>query len=155
MAHPSGSRSDADPYNLNRFLEGQEGIYEQAVSEIRGGRKRSHWMWFIFPQFQGLASSSTSHFYAIKSIDEARAYLDHAVLGPRLLECAEAAVSIEIRSANEAFGSPDDLKLKSCATLFACVSSPGSVFERLLEKFFGGEPDGNTLALLAQERPQT
>jgi uncharacterized protein (DUF1810 family) len=137
-----------DPYDLDRFLRAQEDDYEQALAEIRAGRKRTHWMWYIFPQLDGLAFSSTSKFYAIKSLDEARAYLDHPVLGPRLRECAEAAVGVESRSATEVFGSPDDLKLRSCATLFACVSPPGSVFERLLQKYYRGERDEKTLRLL-------
>jgi uncharacterized protein (DUF1810 family) len=105
-------------------------------------------MWYIFPQFDGLAFSSTSKYYAIKSIDEARAFLDHPVLGPRLRECAEAAVGVEGRTASEIFGSPDDLKLRSCATLFASASPPASVFERLLLKYYRGERDARTLQLL-------
>ncbi len=115
------------------------------------GRKRTHWMWYIFPQVDGLAFSPTSKQYSIKSVGEARAYLDHPVLGPRLLNCAAAAVLIEGRTATEIFGSPDDLKLKSCATLFACVSPPGSVFDRLLEKYFRGARDNKTLELLGIE----
>jgi uncharacterized protein (DUF1810 family) len=137
-----------DPYNLDRFLGAQEDDYEQALSEINSGQKRSHWMWYIFPQIHGLGFSSTSQRYAIKSIGEARAYLDHQILGPRLLECAEAVLGVERRSATEIFGSPDDLKLRSCATLFASVSSPGSAFERLLEKYYRGRRDGKTLQLL-------
>ncbi len=148
----NSSRMD-DPHDLDRFVRAQEGDYEQALSEIRGGRKRSHWIWYIFPQFDGLAFSSTSRHYSIKSIEEARAYLDHPVLGPRLKACAEAAVGIEGRSATEVFGSPDDLKLKSCATLFACVSPPGSVFHRLLDRYYRGEPDGKTLRLLGIDPP--
>jgi uncharacterized protein (DUF1810 family) len=105
-------------------------------------------MWYIFPQLDGLAVSSTSRQYAIKSLDEARAYLDHPVLGPRLREIAEAAVGVEGRTAREIFGSPDDLKLRSCATLFACVSPPGSVFERLLAKYYRDRRDERTLQLL-------
>ena len=138
----------ADPHDLNRFLHAQENSYVQAISEIRGGRKRSHWMWYIFPQFDGLGFSSTSRRYAIKSIAEAEAYLKHPVLGVRLVECAEAALRIEGRSALEIFGSPDDMKLKSCATLFACVSPAGSVFHRLLDKYYQGERDSKTLQLL-------
>jgi uncharacterized protein (DUF1810 family) len=137
-----------DPYNLGRFLEAQEGDYEQALSEIASGRKRSHWMWYIFPQLDGLAFSSTSKHYSIKSLDEARAYLEHPILGPRLLECTEAAVRVEGRTAREIFGSPDDLKLRSCATLFACASPPGSVFDRLLAKYYQGRRDDKTLHLL-------
>ena len=141
--------SDAgDPYQLNRFIEAQERDYPQAVSEIRRGQKRTHWMWYIFPQFDGLGFSATSRHYSIKSVAEATAYLNHPVLGPRLLECVAAALSVDNRSAYEVFGSPDDMKLRSCATLFAYVSPAGSVFERLLEKYFQGERDSKTLTLL-------
>jgi uncharacterized protein (DUF1810 family) len=133
---------------LNRFLQAQENDYERALSEIRSGQKRTHWMWYIFPQLEGLAFSSTAKHYSIKSIQEARAYLTHPVLGPRLLECAEAVVQIKGRSANEIFGSPDDLKLRSCATLFEYVSPSGSVFKQLIEEYYGGERDHKTLALL-------
>jgi len=105
-------------------------------------------MWYIFPQLDGLAFSATAKHYALKSIEEARAYLAHPLLGPRLLECAEAVLRIEGRSAREIFGSPDDLKLRSCATLFACVSPPGSAFERLLTRYYGGGRDEKTLQLL-------
>jgi uncharacterized protein (DUF1810 family) len=148
MANPSDSASKDDPYNLSRFLRAQEDVYAQALSEIRGGQKRTHWMWYIFPQLDGLALSPTSKQYSIKSVEEAKAYLAHPVLGPRLRECAEAAVGVEGRSATAIFGSPDDLKLRSCATLFACVSPPGSVFDRLLERFYGGARDDKTLRLL-------
>ena len=137
-----------DPHGLQRFLDAQEGDYEQALSEIRSGRKRSHWMWYIFPQIDGLAFSATSKRYAIKGVEEAKAYLEHPVLGPRLLACAEAALHVEGRSANEVFGSPDDLKLRSSATLFAAVSPPGSAFERLLDKFYQGKRDEKTIQLL-------
>jgi uncharacterized protein (DUF1810 family) len=137
-----------DPYNLSRFVLAQEGDYELALSEIRSGRKRSHWMWYIFPQIDGLAFSSTSKHYAIKSLAEARAYLEHPLLGPRLLACAEAVVSLEGRSATEILGSTDDLKLRSCATLFACVLPPRSVCDRLLAKYYRGRRDGRTLQLL-------
>jgi len=137
-----------DPHDLGRFLQAQEGDYEAALSELRNGRKRSHWMWYVFPQYNGLGSSSTSKRYAIKSIAEAEAYLNHPVLGPRLRECAEAVCRVEGRSAHDIFGSPDDMKLRSSATLFASVSPAGSVFERLLDRYFAGERDGNTLQLL-------
>jgi uncharacterized protein (DUF1810 family) len=148
MSKPSDSPDTNDPYLLNRFVRAQQDDYEQALSEIRAGDKRTHWMWYIFPQLDGLGSSSTAKYYAIKSIDEARAYLAHPVLGTRLLECAEAVVRVEDRSATDIFGFPDDVKLRSCATLFARVSPAGSVFERLLEKYYGGERDGKTLRLL-------
>jgi uncharacterized protein (DUF1810 family) len=140
-----------DPHELSRFVKAQADDYEQALAEIRGGRKRSHWMWYIFPQVEGLGFSSTSRFYAIRSIAEAKAYLEHPLLGPRLVECAEAALGVEGKSAREIFGSPDDMKLRSSATLFAQVSPPGSVFARLLERFYGGEPDPETLRLLGEQ----
>lgn len=137
-----------DPHDLNRFLQAQNRDYERALSEVKSGRKRSHWMWYIFPQFDGLAFSSTSKHYAIKSVAEAEAYLSHPILGPRLLQCIEAVLGVDGRSAHEIFGSPDDLKLRSCATLFAFVSPTGSVFEQMLDKFFQGDRDPKTLDLL-------
>lgn len=137
-----------DPHDLNRFVEAQEDDYERALSEIVGGRKRTHWIWYIFPQIDGLGLSSISKRFSIKGVEEARAYLGHPVLGPRLLKCAEAVVAIEGRSATEILGSPDDLKLKSCATLFAFVLPPGSVFDRLLAKYYAEARDEKTLHLL-------
>ena len=139
-----------DPFDLNRFVEAQQNDYEQALREITNGRKRSHWMWYIFPQIDGLAFSAMSRHYAIKSADEARAYLAHPVLGDRLRACAQAALSHGDRPANEVFGSPDDLKLRSSATLFAQVSPAGSVFHRLIEKFYPEGPDPQTLRLLGK-----
>ncbi len=140
-----------DPHDLARFVAAQEGDYETARAEVRAGRKRSHWMWYIFPQIDGLGFSEMSRRYAIKGRAEAGAYLKHPLLGPRLVEICEAALAVDGRTANEIFGSPDDMKLKSCATLFAAVTPPGSVFERVLQKFFGGERDGQTLRLLGTE----
>jgi uncharacterized protein (DUF1810 family) len=137
-----------DPDDLSRFVEAQQLIYSRTLAEIRSGRKRSHWMWFTFPQLTGLGFSATSRLYAIRNLAEAEAYLAHPILGPRLEECAEAVLAVEGRSVLEIFGSPDDMKLRSCATLFACVSQAGSVFHRLLDKYFGGEPDDWTLRLL-------
>jgi uncharacterized protein (DUF1810 family) len=148
MAGSANAPGTDDPHHLSRFVLAQQGNYEQAISEISSGRKRSHWMWYVFPQLDGLAFSSTSKFYAIKSLEEARAYLAHPLLGPRLLASAEVLARQIGRSANEIFGSPDDLKLRSCATLFACVSPHGSVFHRLLDKYFRGAGDGKTLRLL-------
>ena len=148
MSNSSGARGTDDPYSLSRFVRAQEEDYRQALAEISAGRKRTHWMWYIFPQFAGLGVSPISMEYSIKSLDEARAYLAHPVLGPRLLQCSEALLRVAGRSATEIFGFPDDLKLRSCATLFGQVSPPGSVFDRLLEKYFAGEPDGRTLRLL-------
>jgi uncharacterized protein (DUF1810 family) len=150
MTSSNDPRNSDDPYALTRFVRAQEKDYEQALSEIRNGRKRTHWMWYIFPQFDGLAFSSTSKYYSIKSVAEAKAYLAHPLLGPRLLECAEAAVRVEGRSATDIFGTPDDLKLRSCATLFACVSPRDSVFDRLLAKYYRGERDDRTLQLLGR-----
>jgi len=144
----SDAPSPNDPFDLGRFLVAQKPVYDRVLSEIRSGHKRTHWMWFIFPQLDGLGSSSTARHYAIKSINEAQAYLNHPVLGPRLRECAEAVLSVEGRSASAIFGYPDDLKLNSCATLFASVSSPGSVFDRILAKYYDGERDAKTLVLL-------
>src|ERR1700730_4990354 len=123
---PNDFRSADDPYDLSRFVRAQEDDYQRALAEILSGRKRTHWMWYIFPQIDGLAFSSTSKHYSIKSIKEAQAYLNHSVLGSRLLECAAAVVDVEGRSIAEIFGSPDDVKLRSCATLFAFVSPSGS-----------------------------
>jgi uncharacterized protein (DUF1810 family) len=124
-----------DPYDLNRFVDAQEGNYSAAIAELRAGQKRSHWIRYVFPQIAGLGHSSMSERYAIRSEDEARAYLAHPVLGPRLIECAEAVLAIENRSPREIMGSPDDLKLKSCATLFAHISPDGSVFHQILDKY--------------------
>jgi uncharacterized protein (DUF1810 family) len=148
MTSSSDADRTEDKYNLSRFLQAQEEDYERTLAEIESGQKRTHWMWYIFPQLDGLAFSSTAKHYAIKDVNEARAYLEHPVLGLRLQQCAEAAVQVEGRSAREIFGSPDDLKLKSCATLFAHVSPTGSVFERLLGKYYQGQRDVKTLELL-------
>lgn len=148
MADSNVSGGADDPHDLKRFVLAQEGVYEQALSEIRRGRKQSHWMWFIFPQIDGLGFSSMAKRYAIQSSAEAVAYLNHPVLGPRLIECTEAALSVEGRTALDIFGSPDDVKLRSCATLFEAVSSPGSAFERLLDKYYAGKRDSKTLEIL-------
>lgn len=141
-----------DPYDLSRFVRAQDDVYQQALSEIRSGRKRTHWMWYIFPQLDGLASSATAKRFSISGVEEARAYLEHPVLGPRLHECAEAVVAIEGRSAAEIFGSPDDLKLRSSATLFAAVLPPGSVFDRVIAKLYHGVSDRRTSDLLERAR---
>lgn len=141
-----------DPHELARFVDAQERDYETALSEIRAGRKRSHWMWYIFPQFEGLGSSPTSRHYAIKTAGEAQAYLAHPLLGRRLIECAEAVLHVQGRSAHDIFGSPDDMKLRSCATLFASVSPDDSVFHRLIAKYFDGEVDERTLRLSRGQR---
>ena len=136
-----------DPYDLDRFVQAQDADYDRALSELRGGQKRSHWMWYIFPQMEGLGHSPLSHRYSIKSAAEARVYLDHPVLGSRLRECFAVVQSIVERSALEIFGSPDDMKLRSCATLFGHVSDD-SIFEQVLQKYFHGKHDEETLRLL-------
>jgi uncharacterized protein (DUF1810 family) len=142
------SVGDGDPYDLERFVAAQEDTYTRALAELRGGYKQSHWMWFIFPQIRGLGNSFNTKFYAIKSVEEAKQYLQHPVLGRRLLECTEAVLSTEGRSASEIFGYPDDVKLRSSMTLFAAVAGAYSVFSRVLEKYFNGEGDKKTLQLL-------
>ncbi|HSI36597.1 MAG: DUF1810 domain-containing protein [Phycisphaerae bacterium] len=139
----------SDPHDLARFVDAQAGVYQTALDELRAGQKRSHWMWFIFPQFRGLGSSSMAKRYAIQTRDEAAAYLAHPMLGPRLIECTQALLTVDGRSALQILGSPDDVKLKSCATLFAAVAPAGSVFDRLLDKYYAGERDPRTLVLLA------
>lgn len=137
-----------DPYDLNRFLAAQEGVYDVALKELRSARKRSHWMWFVFPQILGLGSSATTIRYSIKCREEALQYLKHPVLGMWLQECADAILAIKERSAFEVLGSPDDIKLKSSMTLFASVAEPGSVFNRVLDQYFGGVQDSRTFQLL-------
>jgi len=138
----------SDSYRLDRFLEAQAADYDTALAEIRSGRKRSHWMWYVFPQIAGLGVSETSQYFAIRNLAEAKAYLAHPILGPRLIECADALLALDGRSAREIFGSPDDLKLRSSATLFAHVSPARSAFQRVLEKYFDGASDERTLRLL-------
>ena len=137
-----------DPFDLERFVQAQTDVYDQALIELHNGRKQSHWMWFVFPQIRGLGVSAMSWRYGIQDRAEAVAYLQHPVLGLRLRECCDAVMAVENRSAGQIFGSPDDVKLRSCATLFAAVSPPGSVFERLLAKYFGGAQDASTLQIL-------
>jgi uncharacterized protein (DUF1810 family) len=138
----------SDRYGLQRFVDAQAGVFEQVCSELRAGRKRSHWMWFIFPQIKGLGSSPMAMRFAISSLAEARAYLDHAVLGPRLRECCEIVVGVAGRSVDEIFGYPDDLKFHSSMTLFAQAAVENRVFLDALEKYFGGELDRATLERL-------
>ena len=136
-----------DPYNLRRFLDAQERLYDTVLEELRAGRKRSHWMCFIFPQIHGLGHSATAQHYAITSRDEADAYLAHPVLGLRLRECSRIVASIGGRTVEEIFGYPDDMKFCSSMTLFAQVS-PGEVFDECLRIHFGGQPDPLTLSRL-------
>src|SRR5690349_635844 len=136
--------------DLQRFVDAQLTTYDRALSELRAGRKRSHWMWYVFPQLAGLGSSATSQRYGISDLDEARAYLAHPVLGARLLECVDVLLALPSHlTAREIVGYPDDLKLRSCATLFALASPTGSQFERLLVRFYDGVKDERTAALLA------
>ncbi len=148
MIKASDKISRDDMFGLSRFINAQASVYDRVLEELRSGWKRSHWMWYIFPQVDGLGYSATSKHYAIKSMEEARAYLNHPVLGSRLVECADAVLAIEGRSASDIFGYPDDLKLKSSMTLFASVAGPESIFVRVLEKYFQGERDVRTLQLL-------
>lgn len=139
------NRSDHDPYILERFVSAQDRIYSRIVSELRSGVKTSHWMWFIFPQISGLGRSPVSIEYAISSREEAAAYLQHPILGPRLKECTQLVLDVEGRSVEEIFGSPDDMKFRSSMTLFAQVSPDDDIFARALQKYFGGAPDQLTL----------
>ncbi len=133
--------------DLERFVTAQDGVHDTALAELRAGRKRTHWMWFVFPQIAGLGSSPTAQQYAISSLDTARAYLAHPVLGPRLREAAEAVLGVEGRTASAIFGYPDDLKLRSSMTLFARAAGEPSVFQQVLDRYYDG-PDPRTLALL-------
>jgi uncharacterized protein (DUF1810 family) len=137
-----------DPFALGRFTSAQKDIYNQVLAELRSGRKRTHWMWYIFPQLDGLGTSATTKRYAIKCREEARRYLKHPVLGSRLRECAAAVLAVEGRSVAEIFGYPDDQKLQSSMTLFASIADPGSVFAHVLDKYFHGEQDVRTLHFL-------
>jgi len=138
----------ASDFNLERFVEAQAGVYEQALAELQAGRKRSHWMWFIFPQIAGLGRSEMAQRYAIASEDEAAAYLAHPLLGERLRTCAAAVAAHGDRSADEIFDYPDDLKFHSSMTLFADVAPDEAVFQTCLDRFFGGEGDPATIARL-------
>lgn len=137
--------------DLSRFVEAQATTYQTALAELRRGRKASHWMWFVFPQIQGLGSSPTARFYAIADLAEARAYLDHPVLGPRLREVVAVINALPGDDAHAVFGSPDDLKLRSCLTLFQAVAPNEPAFGQALAKYFGGAPDPRTLERLADE----
>lgn len=133
---------------LQRFVDAQEPIYAQVVAELAAGRKRTHWMWFVFPQLRLLGRSSTAAFYGLEDLDEARAYFAHPVLGIRLRDCVETVLSTHGRTAHEIFGSPDDLKFKSCLTLFERAAPAERCFPAALERFYGGERDPKTSALL-------
>lgn len=133
--------------DLQRFVDAQQGVIDAVRDELRAGRKRSHWMWFVFPQLQGLGSSAMAQHYGIASLEEARAYLAHAVLGPRLRECCALMLGVPHRSAHDILGSPDDLKFRSCLTLFALAAPQEAVFRDALQRFYGGEMDARTQAL--------
>ena len=138
-----------DPFDLNRFVQAQEGVYAAVLAELRAGRKTSHWMWFVFPQLDGLGRSQTARFFAVKSLAEARAYLAHPVLGKRLRECAAAVLNVAGRTASEIFGSPDDIKFRSSMTLFERAEPDCDLFSDALDRFFEGRRDRLTLKLLA------
>ena len=138
-----------DGYDLQRFVDAQKTVYERVRRELRAGSKESHWIWFIFPQIAGLGRSPTSILYAISSLDEAKAYLAHPVLGPRLRECAELALDAEGRTAREIFGPVDEMKFRSSMTLFANAAPDQPLFSQCLEKHFGGRPDPATLKKLS------
>jgi len=138
----------AEPYNLERFVAAQEGVHERALAELRAGEKRSHWMWFIFPQIAGLGFSPMAQRYAIGSLDEARAYLAHPVLGDRLRACTAAVNGVTRRSAHALFGSPDDVKFRSSMTLFTRAAPEEPLFAAAMARYFDGEPDPLTLAKL-------
>jgi uncharacterized protein (DUF1810 family) len=148
MAQIGDAAGREDPFNLRRFASAQHGVYGRALAELKKGEKRSHWMWFIFPQIDGLGCSTTTKHYAIKSMEEARQYLSHPVLGARLVECTEAVLAVEGRTASEIFAPPDDMKLRSSMTLFASAADGPSAFGRVLEKYFDGGPDTRTLQIL-------
>ena len=135
---------------LARFVKAQEGDYARALREIQSGRKRSHWMWYIFPQLRGLGFSSTAQFYGIRDLEEAVAYMAHPVLGPRLVEISEALLALETNDPGRVLGYPDDLKLRSCMTLFELAAPEQPVFGRVLEKFYAGRRDPRTLELLGK-----
>ena len=143
----------ADSYDLARFVEAQSRCYAHVREELAAGEKTSHWMWFIFPQLKGLGMSSTARRFGLAGLEEARAYLAHPLLGTRLRECTRLVLAVQGRSAHEILGSPDDLKLRSCLTLFAQAAEPSPdpqtrVFREALAKYYGGEPDPRTLELL-------
>jgi uncharacterized protein (DUF1810 family) len=139
-----------DPFNLDRFVQAQEPVLAQVRRELGEGRKRTHWMWFVFPQLSGLGHSAIARHYAIASLDEARAYLDHPLLGPRLVEFSALVNKVEGRSAAEIFGSPDDMKFRSSMTLFSTAQPDMPVFREALERYFGGVPDRLTVEKLSR-----
>ncbi len=137
---------------MQKFIEAQEVVYQQVLSELEAGRKVSHWMWFIFPQIQGLGRSSTAQYYAIKDTEQAQAYLKHPVLGARLRECAEILLRLKGKTAIDIFGDIDAVKLRSSMTLFSVVAGQDSVFAKVLKKYFNAEPDALTLQILNEQQ---
>ncbi|HJR20258.1 MAG TPA: DUF1810 domain-containing protein [Dongiaceae bacterium] len=137
-----------DPFDLQHFVDAQAPVYDRVRAELKNGRKQSHWMWFIFPQIAGLGHSAMAQRYAISSLDEARAYIAHPVLGPRLRECTRLVVQVNGKSAHDILGSPDDMKFHSCMTLFARAAPQDEAFVEALEKYFGGAEDQATIARL-------
>jgi uncharacterized protein (DUF1810 family) len=148
------STDPQDAFNLQRFIQAQDPVFGRVQAELNAGHKRSHWMWFIFPQFAGLGASEMSRHFAIRSREEARAYLDHPLLGTRLLSCTEAVLNIRQHSVAEIFGHPDDLKFHSSMTLFAEVAAADSPFQRALEQYFHGIADAWTLSLMDLKQAQ-
>ena len=146
------ANSGPDPFDLRRFVDAQSGVYATVLAELRAGRKRSHWIWFVFPQLRGLGSSPTAVRFGIASLDEARAYLAHDVLGPRLRECARLVAGIGSSSAEDVFGWPDNLKVRSSMTLFALATDDNAEFAAVLDKFYAGERDPVTVELLSGGR---
>lgn len=142
----------SDPFNLERFVTAQSNSYETALAELAGGQKRSHWMWYIFPQIAGLGHSAMAQRYAITGLDEARAYLAHPVLGPRLREICQQLLQLEGQTAHDIFGSPDDMKLRSSMTLFSAAEGGNSAFDKVLEKYYRGQQDSRTLGILQDLR---
>jgi uncharacterized protein (DUF1810 family) len=146
------SSNGADPFDLRRFADAQDRVYDTVLAELSAGAKRSHWIWFVFPQLRGLGHSATAQRYGISSLDEARAYLAHPTLGPRLRECARLVGQIDGRSAGDIFGSPDDLKVRSSMTLFARATEENAEFRAVLDKLYDGEQDPATVELLTAAR---
>lgn len=142
--------SAADPFDLNRFVDAQEPVYGDVIAELRAGRKRSHWMWFVFPQLRGLGGSAMAARFGIASLDEADAYLRHELLGPRLRECSRLVAAVQGRSIGQILGSPDDLKLRSSMTLFARATEDNQDFIAVLDKYYGGDQDRLTLDRLTK-----
>jgi uncharacterized protein (DUF1810 family) len=146
----SGASDGADPFDLQRFVDAQDRVYDTVLDELRGGRKRGHWIWFVFPQLQGLGRSSTAMRYGISSLEEAQAYLAHEVLGRRLRQCAQLVGRIEGSSADDIFGWPDNLKVRSSMTLFSRATDDAADFRAVLDKFYDGVEDAVTVEMLAR-----